>query len=203
MGTAGVEARLWRAFAQIVEYPTEGVADAAHLCAALLEPSSAGAAAAMARFAVFTRATRRSELEEAYTRTFDLDQSRCPYVGFHLFGESYKRSVFLLRLKAEARSKGVDLGTELADHLAILLRLLATGADLEFKVELATEALMPALRRMQGGAPSDGAAAAPADPSTAYRTVLDALLAALERYFPTPPREPGVPAVAPAPEPAR
>jgi hypothetical protein len=81
--------------------------------------------------------------------------------------------------------------------------LLATGADLEFKAELATEALMPALRRMQGEAPPDHAGAAPADPSTAYRMVLDALLAALERTFPAPPRESGGPAVAPAAEPAR
>lgn len=203
MAAADAETRLWRAFAEVVEYPTDGVADAAHVCAALLEPGSPGAAAAMARFAVFAKAALRGELEEAYTRTFDLDQSRCPYVGFHLFGESYKRSVFLLRLKAEARSSGIELGTELADHLAILLRLLASSADAALKAELVTEALLPALHRMLRSAAPDDAAAASPDPPTAYRAVLDALVVALERYFPAPPREPAVATVSGEAEPAR
>jgi nitrate reductase delta subunit len=192
-------ARLWQTFARVLEYPHERPAAVARECAALLRPVSIEAAAVMDRFAAFAGDVPRGELEETYTRTFDLDPTRCPYVGFHLFGETYKRSVFLVRLKTLAREAGVELGSELPDHVAAVLRVLAASTDDDFTAELATAALLPAVRRMAAGeeagstgtADGDqpgpaGAAASPAPAPAPYRAVLDALRVALERCYPAP-----------------
>jgi len=71
--------------------------------------------------------------------------------------------VFLVRLKEQYRACGLDLGSELPDHVAALLGLLAATEDAEFAEELIIEALVPALDRMlrrskAGAAPEDGGA---------------------------------------------
>ncbi|MBI4247696.1 MAG: molecular chaperone TorD family protein [Candidatus Rokubacteria bacterium] len=171
---------LWRAFACLLEYPRRSPAAAARECAGLLAPLCAEAAAAVAAFAAFAERAPGGAVEEAYTRVFDLDATHCPYVGFHLFGESYKRSVFLVRMKTQARALGLALGSELPDHVGVLLRFLDAGADAEFEAELIGEALLPALHRMTATTAGDDESPAPSEGSAAYHGVLTALRAALE-----------------------
>ncbi len=154
------EREMCRAFAEILSYPGVGVGPAAHACAAELAARSPEAARLVEAFAAFAEETPRGELEEIYTSTFDLGGAGYPYVGYHLFGESYKRSVFLVRLKEQYRACGLDLGSELPDHVAALVGLVAASEDGEFAEELITEALIPALDRMLG---RSQAAATPED----------------------------------------
>lgn len=65
------------------------------------------------------------EWEELYTRTLDLTPTTAPYVGFAVYGESYQRGEFLAALVRAFAEEGVDLGSELPDHLANVLRYLA------------------------------------------------------------------------------
>ncbi|MBI2525826.1 MAG: molecular chaperone TorD family protein [Candidatus Rokubacteria bacterium] len=150
-----------RAFAEMLSYPGGGVGLAARACAAELAGRSPAAARLVEAFAAFAGETPRGTLEEAYTSAFDLGGAGYPYVGYHLFGESYKRSVFLVRLKEQYRACGLDLGSELPDHVAALMGLLAASEDADFAEELITDALVPALDRMlgrskAGAAPEDG-----------------------------------------------
>ncbi|MBI3962458.1 MAG: molecular chaperone TorD family protein, partial [Deinococcus sp.] len=71
-------------------------------------------------------------------------------VGYHLFGESYKRSIFLLELKKHYQAEGLDTGSELPDHLAVLLRFLANNCQAGLVDEIIHEALLPALAKMAG-----------------------------------------------------
>lgn len=63
--------------------------------------------------------------EELFLRTFELNPVCALDVGWQLYGEQYARGAFLVRVQGLARSAGVDPGTELADHLPNVLRVLA------------------------------------------------------------------------------
>lgn len=83
-------------------------------------------------------------LEELYTRTFDLNPVATLEVGWHLWGEQYERGRFLAELRALQESLGVDSGTELPDHLTVLLE---TAARMEDPQPLA-DRIAPALEKI-------------------------------------------------------
>lgn len=185
MALDAVERRLFQRFAQLLEYPQSGVVDAARECEALLARAGTDQSAAtlLHAFRTFSETTPLARLEEVYSGTFDLDPACHPYVGYHLLGESYKRSVFLLELKARYRAQGFDVPeNELPDHLAVMLRFLAANDEASLTGELIREALLPALDRMTGRVKSEGydeeGASGPPErqgPDHPYRGVLDAL----------------------------
>lgn len=197
MGLDASERRLLPLFAAMLSYPKAGVAAAGRACAAELAPREPQAAALVEGFAAFAGETSRGGLEEAYTATFDLNATCHPYVGYHLFGESYKRSVFLVRLKEHCRACGIELGTELPDHVAVVLSLLTALSDAELTDELIAEALLPALDRMTGhAAPVEASeetaedaagegAPAPEPVHAHYRDVLQALRLVLRARMPS------------------
>ena len=65
-----------------------------------------------------------TELEELYTRTFDINPVCSLEVGWHLFGEDYNRGAFLVRMRGLLREHGIEEGAELPDHLESVLRVL-------------------------------------------------------------------------------
>jgi nitrate reductase delta subunit len=87
-------------------------------------------------------------------------------VGFHLFGEGYKRRVFLAGLSAMYSSRGFSAGRELPDHIAVVLRFLAGPAAGEEARILMEDGLTPALSKMIGTF---------GDPGNPYGDVLRAL----------------------------
>lgn len=89
--------------------------------------------------------------EELYTDTFDLKPICYPYVGYHIFGESYRRGGFMAALKEKFREVGVSAGTELPDHLGMILRYLAAAAEDADAEALVEECVLPALGKMAAG----------------------------------------------------
>lgn len=150
-------------FADLLAYPEGSLEGPLGACERLLAPAHPEAAAALAEFRAFAEGAPVCRLQEVYTGAFDFGTAGYPYVGYHLFGETYRRSVFLLGLKERYRADGFAPGVELPDHLAVLLRFLATTPDETLREELAREALLPALERMAGDA--RGAAEADAAPA--------------------------------------
>ncbi len=143
-------------FADLLDYPRPGLMGAVRKCAALVAPHNPEAGMLLRAFCAFVQQTPPGHLEEVYTGTFDLDAACHPYVGYHLFGESYKRSVFLLELKQRYRAQGFAVENELPDHLVVLLRFLAQSDDAPLVREIICQAMLPALERMTGKAPSAG-----------------------------------------------
>lgn len=170
-------------FADLLEYPRATIADTAGECAALLEEQIPDAAVFLREFQTRTARLHFGQLEELYTGTFDLDPVCYPYVGYHVFGETYKRSVFLVALKERYRETGLQVNNELSDHVAVMLRHLSLSPDDEDRDVILREAMLPALQRMTGRARSaghDDHGAVPADVAEAddrhlYRGVLEAL----------------------------
>ena len=62
-----------------------------------------------------------TQLEELYTRTFDLNPVCTPEVGWHIYGEQYRRGRFLVQARELLKIVGVDERGELPDHLMSLL----------------------------------------------------------------------------------
>jgi nitrate reductase delta subunit len=156
---------LAQAFAAVLSYPYDSPSRAARLCAAELGEHDADAQELLLRFAAFVDATPVGQLQEAFTRAFDLDtmsrsEPTCyPYVGHYLFDESHKRGAFILELRKRFRASGFSDESDLADHLVVLLRFLSVCEDDELAEELVADAILPALGRMAVAAAGDGAEA--------------------------------------------
>jgi len=162
---------IYSLFADILEYPTPALAERVQECIERLAPAHPEAAEELNAFSEFIEQTPLEKLEELYTHTFDLQVICFPYVGYQLFGESYKRGAFLAGLKGQFKAYGFSSGNELPDHISMVLRFLALPPEEEIGGPLLREALIPALTKMLNSFKSEG---------HPYRRVLRALLLALQ-----------------------
>jgi nitrate reductase molybdenum cofactor assembly chaperone len=89
-----------------------------------------------------------SDWEEIYTRTFDVQAVTTLDVGYVLFGDDYKRGELLVNLNKEHKKAGNNCGTELADHLPNVLRLLDKIEEDSLKEDLTNFILIPALNKI-------------------------------------------------------
>ncbi len=172
--------RILALFASLLDYPTPGLGDAARLGAGLTAGYDQKAAVLLSEFQEFVEETPPGQLEEIYTGVFELNAAFYPYVGFHLFGETYKRSVFLLELKQRYTAKGFDAGSELADHLAVLLRFVSQCDDTALGEEILRDALLPALGKICCGKEENDIAEDDALVQSRGRTAYQHLLSALQ-----------------------
>jgi nitrate reductase assembly molybdenum cofactor insertion protein NarJ len=88
------------------------------------------------------------EVQEVFTRSFDVQSITTLGVGYVMFGDDYKRGELLVNLNREHNEAGIDCGSELPDHLPNVLRLVAVWEDRELVAEFVEEILHPALERM-------------------------------------------------------
>jgi len=90
-------------------------------------------------------------LREIYTRTFDLNPSCPPYIGYHLFEDSYKKGEFLVSLKEVYKNCGFEFDEkELPDHLSIILEFISfKGFDDENVKIIIDEGLMLSFDKMR------------------------------------------------------
>ena len=150
MTLSGLDRGALDIFAGLLEYPRGGEADLAAKGESALAGVHPEAASLLGGVRAFLVETPRARAEEVFTSTFDLQATCAPYVGFHLFGEGYKRRVFLAGLSGMYSSRGFSAGRELPDHITVLLRFLAGPADDEEARILVEDGLAPALSKMIG-----------------------------------------------------
>jgi len=148
MDRGRVQQRIFHLLAQILEYPRSDLTGAVRECEALLSLEYPQAAGYLQGLQDFVAETPLGRQQEIYTLTFDLDAVCHPYVGHHLFGESYKRSAFMLGLKERYQNVGLETGPEVADHLALLVRFLSLCDDAGETEVIIHDALLPALKQM-------------------------------------------------------
>ncbi len=130
-------------------------ADLARARGCLLDAGETEAADALRLFAAATARRSFEDLEDLYTRTFDLAPLCAPFLSVHLFGqESYRRARLMTGLAEAYTRTGFDRGTELPDHLAMVLQAAERFPDDEWR-ELVAKVLGRALARMQGSLGAD------------------------------------------------
>ena len=185
-------------FAELLEYPHPGIAQAARECVERVAPENAEAAALLGEFASFVERTPHDTVEEVFTATFDLDARCHPYIGYHLFGEDYRRSALLLELKDLFRQYDYDCGVELPDHVAVLLRFMSLCSDAELTAEIGREALVRTLDPMTTEAEPEPAEEEEIPPvifdlGDNYRGVLRALRLVLQSRYGAPAERDNIP----------
>lgn len=139
---------IYEILADLLDYPVADWQSRCDECKELLTAESESLAGQFSLFASETERLSLSELQELYTRTFDLSPVCALDIGYHLFGENYKRGVFLANLRETEAP--FDLGQEhqLPDYLPVLLRLLTKLDEEELRGALIVDCMIPALDKM-------------------------------------------------------
>lgn len=160
--------------AGLLAYPRAGLGARIERALLRLAASSPETATLLRPFSDYAAFRPLSDVEESFTQTFDLDPACALEVGWHLYGEDYKRGEFLVEMRQAMRRLGVPEDTELPDHLTHVLAVLARleGAEAD---RLAVEKVLPALAKMR-----------PAAAGKPYGGVLDAVDAFLAARFAAP-----------------
>jgi nitrate reductase delta subunit len=140
---------MWDSLAALIAYPRTIPTDRLAGCidARGVDPDVAGA---LDRFRAGIADMSLTMLQECYSEAFDFGPDCTLDVGWHLFGESRERGMFLASLVDDLASAGVERSTELPDHLTHVLMLIGradTGqaAALATLVEQAVEKIQRAL----------------------------------------------------------
>jgi nitrate reductase assembly molybdenum cofactor insertion protein NarJ len=194
----------YRQLATLFDYPE---ADLPAQVRELRESLQSRYPAAASRFESFAKAlpssreplseTELDDVQEIFTRSFDVQAITTLGVGYVVFGDDYKRGELLVNLNREHREAGLDCGSELSDHLPNVLRLIAKWQDPEIVVEFVEEILHPAIDKMIGEFGADRILqrnrlyrkhyktliASSADRGTMYCDALEGLLAVLKQDF--------------------
>jgi nitrate reductase assembly molybdenum cofactor insertion protein NarJ len=136
--------------APLFEYPDADYPDRVRDINDYLRGSYADAALELGRFIDLLPADDVQAMQELFTRSFDVQAATTLDIGYVLFGDDYKRGILLANLNREHRNASIDTGTELADYVPNLLRLMAVMEDEEVLQDLAYAILGPALLEMIG-----------------------------------------------------
>lgn len=159
---------LYKFFGDLLDYPKTDVLESANNCKILCNEINPEAGSLMEKFCSFIEKNSSEKLEEVYTSTFEMNTSCSSYVGYHLFGETHKRSIFMLELKERYRLFNFTApDNELPDHLSLILKFLSICPDFDLANEIINEALLPVLNKTKEKA------------TETYKILLDALVLVL------------------------
>ncbi len=132
------------------------------------------AASLFSSFASFVNEKSTHELEEFYTQTFDFHPVTCLEIGWHLFGESYDRGAFLVRMRELLRQHRIEETSELPDHITHVLAVLARMEETEASDFVRTQ-LLKAINKMLDGFEGN---------DNPYKNVLRTLKSLLTQQYP-------------------
>jgi nitrate reductase delta subunit len=103
-------------------------------------------------FTDYVAASPLAAMQEEYVATFDFNPATAPYLGHHLFGDNQKKGGYMIRLKQEYGRHGfIPSGTELPDHLAVVLDFLSHLAREKsgtIRQPFIAENVLPGMERM-------------------------------------------------------
>lgn len=156
----------------ILAYPRDGYRTSVDECRKLLASGDSEAAVAIDSFSEAIADLDATELEELYTRSFDLNPVCTLEVGWHIYGEQYRRGRFLVQARELLSHVGIDEQGELPDHLMSLLPAVAR-LEPDHAATFAGTYLVPAVNKMLAGL---------ADKANPYEQVLSATQQILQSF---------------------
>ena len=161
------------ALGRLISYPDENTLAAAELLYIVLRDELPEASQGASAFGAFLEGHELWEVEEAYTRMFDINPACALEVGWHLFGEEYARGMFLVRMREELRKYGLAESAELPDHLLHVLAVVSAMPEDEAS-RFVRACVQPAVETMKQ---------ALAEKETPYGHVIDCLAAVLTHVW--------------------
>ena len=149
MPDRAVRDRLLGHFGSILDYPDVNTLEELRIAEECASTEFPRAADLLNDFHTAVKDMSAERLEEVYTVIFDLNATCHPYIGYQLFGETYKRSTFLVECKETYRTHGfVAPEPELPDRLSIMLHFVSECGDPEVVDDIVDYGLGPALLKM-------------------------------------------------------
>ncbi|KXK06955.1 MAG: Nitrate reductase delta subunit [Acidobacteria bacterium OLB17] len=134
-------------FADVLEYPDEGWhGRLARLCREM-SPESA-TAKSLSGFYGKMQKMPLIPVQELYAQSFDLNPNCALEIGYHLFGEDYKRGAFLANLREAEEPFDIGQEQQLPDYLPVLLRLLTKLDDDALRGSLTGHCLVPGVDKI-------------------------------------------------------
>src|SRR5690606_20722080 len=143
-----LEVTLCEAFSHLLSYPGQDYKSWLELCLAEFDDTSIRET--LGAFVEVVRTEPLTTLEERFVATFEMTTKRPLEIGWHLYGEQYKRGEFLVKMRNMLREHQVEESQELPDHLSHCLKLLPKMEDDDACAFLA-HYLLPALERLLRG----------------------------------------------------
>lgn len=134
--------------ASLVDFPVDGIAETVKEAQLLLDGKYPEVSAVLEPFTDFITMRSLDQVQELYTRTFEVQAITTLDVGYLLFGDDYKRAELLVNLSREHTKAGNDCGFELADHLPNVIRLTGRMQDEVMRQELIEKIVCPGLKKM-------------------------------------------------------
>lgn len=138
------DSAIYAAFAGLLTYPE---VDYPQRMEASLRLAPAQCREELEQFCMLVRDLATHQLQELFTRTFDLNPVCSLDLGWHLFGENYERGLLLVRIREELRRYRLAESSELPDHLTHVLRLVAR-MEHERATDFVAACVLPALEKM-------------------------------------------------------
>jgi nitrate reductase delta subunit len=139
---------LYTILADLLEYPSDhdGWAERLQRAESLCLPGSSHGL--LREFLRDVQSAPVPLLQECYTQIFDLNPVCTLEAGYHLFGENYKRGLFLANLSETEKGHDLALNGQLPDYLPALLVLLDRMPEDELRADLISQCMVPALEKM-------------------------------------------------------
>ena len=159
----------------LFRYPSGELRENIEKCNAILESYSPDLVRELESFRAHVRSKTLEFQQEYYTSTFDVQPVSTLDIGYVLFGDDYKRGIFLVNMKREHIKAGNDCGTDLPDHLPNVLTLLPLIKENELAEELICSLLIPSITEMISRFRKT---------ENHYRSLLEILLYVMEQDFP-------------------
>ncbi len=134
--------------ADLFEYPKEGYVETVKSIEAYLYKNYPEASETLSSFSKYIFQMSLKDIQELYSRSFDVQAATTLDVGYVMFGDDYKRGELLVNLNREHRDVENNCGSELPDHLPNILKLISKLKDEALVLELVREMIGPALLKM-------------------------------------------------------
>lgn len=132
----------------LFRYPKSNFKNVLQSCIILLETKYHEASHELKFFLDYVNSHSDYELEELYTKTFDVQPICYIDLGYVIFGEDYKRGAFLLHMQNEQIEAENDCGTDLPDNLSNVLTLISISQKQDFIDELVIKIIIPAVQKI-------------------------------------------------------
>lgn len=138
----------YKLLAEMFRYPSANLNNHVEKWRELISKYDPGLSLYLENFISFINEKPLANQQEYFIKTFDVQAMCFLDIGYVLFGEDYKRGVFMVNIKKEQIKVGNDCGSELPDHLPNILTLLPKIQDRVLAEELIYSIMIPALNEM-------------------------------------------------------
>ena len=151
MVTNEIRKQILQGFSKLMDYPGESLQKEAESLEEIITLFFSEPAEDLRKFITYLETTESGRLEEIYSGTFDISPTCFPYVGYLLFGESFKRGEFLSKMIEKFREYNYTVESkELPDHVSVILKFLSTlDPSDQLARELHVDGLLPSFKHLQ------------------------------------------------------